>query len=141
MIRIALVFTLLFSNLSFAYANPTDTTRSESNVVTFKKSNYSFVVAWKVAPKKGETSFFMRTWKNDVGTMNGPFQDLEKNLHIFLWMPTMGHGSAPVKIQKTAEGEYDVTNVQFIMGGKWDIKFQLKDGNQVVDEAVVSLSI
>ena len=83
----------------------------------------------------------MRTWKNDSGTMNGPYQDLEKDLHVFLWMPSMGHGSSPVKIQKVADGEYDVTNVNFIMGGKWDLRIQLKEGNQVVDEVVVPLSI
>ena len=140
MIRLlALTSFLLLSVPGFAQVS--DTLRSESNSLSFIKSNYSFVISWKVAPKKGETSFFMRTWKNDIGTMNGPYQDLEKNLHIILWMPTMGHGSAPIKIKKIADGEYDVTNVQFIMGGKWDLKFQLKEGNQVVDEVIVPLSI
>lgn len=118
-----------------------DFVRSESQPLSFKKTDYSFIISWVDGPKKGASRFVMKTWKKDLGTMNGPYQDLQKNLHIFLWMPTMGHGSAPVKITKIADGEYDVSNVQFIMGGKWDIRFQLKDGSQVFDETISSLKL
>jgi hypothetical protein len=56
-------------------------------------------------------------------------------------MTSMGHGSAPVKLKKIADGEYEVSNVQFIMGGKWEIKFQLKKDNQVFDETIVPLTL
>ena len=89
----------------------------------------------------GVSRFIMKTWKKDSGTLSGPYQDLDKNLHIFLWMPSMGHGSVPVKIKKIDQGEYEVSDVHFIMGGKWEIKFQLKNSNQVFDEVVVPLSL
>lgn len=118
-----------------------DTALSESDVLKFKKTDFSFIISWVEGPQMGGSKFVMKTWKKDLGTMNGPYQDLQKNLHVFLWMPSMGHGSAPVKLKKIADGEYEVSEVQFIMGGKWEIKFQLKDGSQVFDEAVVSLSL
>lgn len=134
---LTLMFALFLSLTSFA----SDFMRSDSEALSFSKSDYSFIVSWVDGPKKGASKFIMKTWKNDVGTMNGPYQDLNQNLHIFLWMPTMGHGSAPVKITKLSDGEYEVSNVQFIMGGKWEIKFQLKEGAVVSDEAVVTLKI
>ena len=118
-----------------------DTILSESDALRFKKTNFSFILSWQEGPQMGGSRFIMKSWKNETGTMNGPYQDLPRNLHVFLWMPSMGHGSAPVKLKKIGDGEYEVSEVQFIMGGKWEIKFQLKEGNQVFDEAVVSLSI
>ena len=118
-----------------------NTILSESEALQFKKSNYSFIVSWQSGPRMGESKFVMKTWKKNLGTMNGPYHDLSKNLHVFLWMPAMNHGSSPVKIKKIGDGEYEVSDVHFIMGGNWEIKFQLKDSGLVSDEAVVSLSI
>lgn len=118
-----------------------NTVLAESDVLSFKKTDYSFIISWVEGPQMGGSKFIMKTWKKDLGTMNGPYQDLSKNLFVFLWMPAMGHGSVPVKLKKIGDGEYEVSDVQFIMGGKWEIKFQLKDGGQVFDETVVSLSI
>lgn len=116
-------------------------TRSESQSLKFKKTDYSFIISWVTGPARSGSKFIMKTWKEDVGTMNGPYQDLSKNLHVFLWMPSMGHGSAPVKLKRLDNGEYEVSEIQFIMGGKWEIRFQLKDGAQVYDETAIGLSI
>lgn len=118
-----------------------NTVLSESESLSFKKTDFSFNIAWVEGPQMGGSKFIMKTWKKDLGTMNGPYQDLPKTLFVFLWMPAMGHGSVPVKLKKVADGEYEVSDVQFIMGGKWEIKFQLKDGGQVFEETVISVSI
>lgn len=114
---------------------------AESESLKFKKTDYSFIISWQEGPELGESRFVLKTWKKDLGTLNGPYQDLEHQLHVFLWMTSMGHGSAPVKLKKIADGEYEVSNVQFIMGGKWEIKFQLKKDNQVFDETIISLTL
>ena len=137
--KVAMLF--LFFVVSFASANVTDAIRSESDALSFRKSNYGFILSWVEGPKRGASKFIMKSWSKETGTMNGPYQDLPKNLFVFLWMPTMGHGSSPVKIKKLDNGEYEISDVQFIMPGKWEIKFQLKDGAQVFDETVVTLSI
>lgn len=107
----------------------------------FKKSKYSFSLNWITGPLKGENKFILKSWNDDLGTMNGPYQDLPENLHVYLWMPDMGHGSAPVKIKKIAAGEYEVSNAYFIMGGTWEIYFQLLKNEAVVDEVIIPISL
>lgn len=114
---------------------------SQSVVLEFQKSDMEFSIDWTMGPHMGESKFILRTWKKDLGTLSGPFQDPELTLNVVVWMTSMGHGSAPVKITKLNVGEYEVSNVQFFMGGAWDLKFQLKQGSQVVDETIVSYSI
>jgi nitrogen fixation protein FixH len=114
---------------------------SEAEAFRFSKTKFSFTLTWEAGPQLGTSKFIMRTWDEDLGTMNGPYQDLPKQLHVFLWMPAMNHGSAPVKLRKISDGEYEVSEVQFIMGGKWEVKFQLKDGSQVFDEVIVPVSL
>ncbi len=114
---------------------------SESEVQKFSKTNFSFIISWQDGPRLGASKFLMKTWSKDQGSMNGPYQNLPKTLNVFLWMPAMGHGSAPVKLTKTGDGEYEISEVQFIMGGKWEVKFQLKDGSQVFDETIVPVTL
>lgn len=58
---------------------------------------------------------------------------------VSLWMPGMGHGSAPTQIQRVLDdqgqivvGTYQVSNMYFIMPGDWDVRVTLKsqDGRQ-----------
>jgi hypothetical protein len=53
----------------------------------------------------------------------------------------MNHGSSPVFTSLEDTGTYRAKNVFFIMPGEWEIKFQIKEGNQVVDEAIATLTI
>lgn len=114
-------------------------TRAEGFV--FKKAKYSFSLNWIVGPVKGENKFVLKSWNDTLGTINGPYQDLPEKLHVYLWMSDMGHGSAPVKLTKTAPGEYEVSNAYFIMGGKWDIFFQLLKNEAVIDEVIIPVSL
>jgi hypothetical protein len=107
----------------------------------FEKSNYQFSLSWVSGPIKGQNKFVLKSWNIEEGTINGPYQDLPAKLHIYLWMPDMGHGSAPVKIKKVAEGEYDVANVYLMMGGTWEIYFQLLENEAVLDEVVIPLTL
>lgn len=68
------------------------------------------------------------------GPFNGPesvFQInfLEKpsaDINVELWMPSMGHGSAPTKVfvDPDIPTLLHVTNVYFIMGGDWEIRIK-----------------
>lgn len=60
-----------------------------------------------------------------------PFHKVE----LVLWMPSMGHGSAPAKVADLGSGQYMATNVFFIMSGEWELWFKIvREENQ---EAVV----
>ena len=69
--------------------------------------------------------------KNQPGTYadRGALQ-----LGVKLWMPDMGHGSQKVKVEQVLKGVYDATEIMFVMGGVWEIQFQLKDGSGKVLE-------
>jgi hypothetical protein len=64
---------------------------------------------------------------------------------IKLWMPSMGHGSSPVKISQALgtagaplDGVFNVTNVFFVMPGEWEIRVIVKDGNgNLLDQAAL----
>jgi hypothetical protein len=108
----------------------------------FTKTNFSFTLDWITGPLKGENKFILRSWHKDLGTLSGPYQDLPNDLHVYLWMPDMGHGSAPVKLTKIAQGEYEVANAYFIMGGLWEIHFQLlKNKVEVLDEVILPFTL
>lgn len=65
---------------------------------------------------------------------NGSMTDLPVGFSVFLWMPSMGHGSSPVTIKKLDTGIYDVSDVYFIMDGDWQIRIQLKNNETILEE-------
>lgn len=60
---------------------------------------------------------------------------------IVLWMPSMGHGSSPVKIERLDVGKFRASEIFFIMPGPWDIRYQLKNGSQIVEEKIQKVTI
>lgn len=62
-------------------------------------------------------------------------------LSVILWMPSMGHGSVPVKLEVTTSNTIKVNNIFFIMPGDWEIRIQLKEGAEVYDQVIYSLFI
>lgn len=60
---------------------------------------------------------------------------------IVLWMPSMGHGSSPVKIERLDIGKFRASEIFFIMPGPWDIRYQLKNGSQIVEEKIQKVTI
>ena len=65
--------------------------------------------------------------------------EIEDKVSVVLWMPSMGHGSTPTVVQRLDVGTYRASEVFFIMPGEWDLKFQLKTGSEVTDEALVQI--
>jgi len=79
-------------------------------------------------------------------TFNDPddstrFIDPKNDVAIVLWMPSMGHGSTPVTIERTDVGHYKASEIFFIMPGVWEIRYQLKDGDRVVDQSIQKITI
>ncbi len=107
----------------------------------FAKTQRPFILTWTQGPRVGESRFVLKTWKDGVGSINGPYQDFEANLHVFLWMPGMGHGSSPVTLTRLDEGEYEISKAQFLMPGLWEVKFQLKNQQLIIDEFILKLSL
>jgi hypothetical protein len=106
------------------------------------QGNYSYEVAHKfeVTGHKLDLTWLSPINSNEVGHFlliakkNDIASDLPPGFSIFLWMPSMGHGSSPVTISRLGAGIYEVTKVYFIMDGEWQIRIQLKDGANLLEE-------
>ncbi|MGZ3690492.1 MAG: FixH family protein [Pseudobdellovibrio sp.] len=44
------------------------------------------------------------------------------DMSVVLWMPEMGHGSSPVKLELFGLNKYKVTQAYFIMPGTWEVR-------------------
>lgn len=54
-------------------------------------------------------------------------QDLAKvtDVKVVLWMPSMGHGTTPVKVQRLDAKHFQVTEANFIMEGLWSVNLEV----------------
>ena len=60
--------------------------------------------------------------------------DINDNIKVVLWMPSMGHGSSPTQVEHAVDangsaitGAYSVKNVYFVMPGEWEVRVILTD--------------
>lgn len=56
-----------------------------------------------------------------------------------LWMPSMGHGSAPTTVSADADhvGCFLVEDMDFIMNGHWQVKVQMDSQGEVVFDVCI----
>lgn len=90
-------------------------------------------VAWSNTPTSSGMNEFILQLHGDTSQF--------ENLTALLWMPSMGHGSAPVKIEPLGDGRYRIYNVYFIMPGDWEVRLFLKKAGQTVDQLFIPLMI
>lgn len=101
----------------------------------FSQANACVDLIWDTKPTKDtKGSFYVEVFHPED---RSHFIDLQNDLEVVLWMPSMGHGSSPVTVEKTAPGQYRVTNVFFIMPGDWEIQFKLKNGTTVLEQTAL----
>lgn len=106
----------------------------QKNSIEFFKSDLSAYVVWQESPvenKKLEMSLRFYNLKNDQPVV----ASINHELKVFLWMPDMNHGSAPVSLEKISDHEYKIKNIYFIMPGFWQIHFQILNNESLLDEA------
>lgn len=69
-----------------------------------------------------------------IVTNNSFAADLPSPFKIFLWMPEMGHGSSPITIKKLGTGLYELSDIYFIMDGLWQMRIQVINNGEVLEE-------
>jgi hypothetical protein len=47
---------------------------------------------------------------------------------VELWMPSMGHGSSPVKLSPTKNSCVEISEMEFFMPGDWEVRTSLQNG-------------
>lgn len=94
-------------------------------------------LSWEKFPtEENFGSFVFKVYRVNPGDGSPKFEDLP-GAFVVLWMPAMGHGSSPVSVEKIDTGTYRASNVFFSMHGEWEIRLQAKEGNSVLDQAVL----
>ena len=96
-------------------------------------------IQWMAEPQIGDDSPFALSF---IRLSDEAASELPGNLRVQLWMPSMGHGSAPVKISKTGVGSFEIRNVQFLMAGEWEIRFSVIDtAGKRLDSAQMGMNL
>lgn len=96
--------------------------------------------AFEGEPVDGKlTTFLFKIFRKNAGDGSPIPLDLPGDIAVVLWMPSMGHGSSPVTVEKLDVGTYRASRVFFSMKGDWDLRFQLKVGDEVRDQAIIPI--
>jgi hypothetical protein len=96
--------------------------------------------AFEGEPVDGKlVTFLFKVFRKNNGDGSPVPIDLPGDIDVVLWMPSMGHGSSPVTVEKLDVGTYRASRVFFSMKGDWDLRFQLKVGGDVRDQAIISI--
>ncbi len=111
--------------------------QSKADVLLFSQGAIKAETSWEKGPIKQEESLLKIVWKKVADNSVIEPGDFE----VVLWMPSMGHGSDPTQINKQQDGSYLVSNVFFIMGGKWDVQVILKYQNGTKETQIVPVQL
>lgn len=121
--------------------------RSAPCELKFAKSGDCVEITWKEKPTETKAgAFVFKISHATTSDQSAVPMDPETAASVVLWMPAMGHGSTPVTVTKLEDGadpaaSFLASEVRFIMPGEWQIKFQIKQANEVIDEAVLDYTL
>lgn len=114
--------------------------------LTYKNKTLHLHVQFAKTPQIGTETFLT------IETRSGADHSLvaiDDSIEVALWMPDMGHGSAPTQIDHAVDnegtiipGKYSVRKMYFVMGGLWDVQITLtdKNGNQETHQFSLTLA-
>lgn len=107
--------------------------------IVFPKAGLCASLEWMKKPTEDQTgSLGLRFWNSTGASASGPYRAPAQKVAVKLWMASMGHGSSPVSVQPTTTpGVFEATGVYFSMPGDWEIWVQLKNGNEIVEQAKI----
>lgn len=94
--------------------------------IFFKTSNVCATVEFTKGPVDGDESQFLVKFFDHKSAHGEHVMVDPADLKIDLWMYMGnhgGHGSAPVKFVKQDTGTYFVSEVYFVMAGRWNVRF------------------
>lgn len=117
--------------------------------LSFPQSGLCASLTWdKNATEEEAGEITLRFWNAKEGTVNGPYVSPTNLVAVKLWMPSMGHGSSPVRVNPVKDasgaeipGIFKATDVFFMMGGDWEIWIQLKQDKKVIEQAKIDIRI
>lgn len=128
---IAAVSTLIWTSMTWSH--PGHTHPPLSGHLTFKNDTVHVHAKFPTKPTTEEESILVLETR-DAKTHKTI--ELADTIEVELWMPSMGHGSAPTQLERALDvegqvilGTYNVRNVYFIMPGLWQVFVKLTDAD------------
>lgn len=101
--------------------------------LSFKEGSLLVHAEMAVKPKVGAENIITLEFRNPETSQNVEITDF---VEVSLWMPNMGHGSAPTTVEKAIDekgeaisGIYRASDVYFTMAGDWDVNIKLTDAD------------
>lgn len=114
--------------------------------IEFKSENLCASLEWKNPPKINvNNSFKLMFWEN--GDQNHVPTEPKADLNLKTWMVMANghsHGGAAMTWSEIEEGVYEVNDAKFFMHGMkghWEIKVQLLDNGDLVEENTVKVNL
>lgn len=125
---LSLLTLVLFSSGSFANEGLGEGPHQHEKLcpLFFKAANVCAQVEFTKGPYDGAESQFLVQFFDHKSAHGEHVMVDPTDLKIDLWMfmgDHGGHGSAPVKVVKQATGVYYVSEVYFVMPGRWTVRF------------------
>lgn len=123
LIHIALIAVL---SLAGGYALAETQEHSKLCPLYFQQTDTCAKVEFIHGPFDGEESSFVIHFYEHQSAHGEPVMVTPAQMKVDLWMYMGnhgGHGSAPVVVTEQSPGVYLVSNVYFIMPGRWNIRF------------------
>lgn len=139
-----LIFTLLLSLFVCAHEGHSPALPNQNGHLVFRNNTIHLHTNFEKPPTVGTESILLIQARNGS---DHTILDLKENIEVELWMPSMGHGSAPTQVERVLDaqgnplpGAYRVRNIYFIMGGDWDVRITLTDKKGTVESQILNLS-
>lgn len=134
--------TLIFATATFAQDGHHDPFASH---LSYKNNTLHIHATFPVAPVVGEESFLVLEARD---AQTHQVTEVTDQVKVALWMPSMGHGSSPTRVERAVDadgnvvpGTFTVRNVFFIMAGEWEVRVTLTNasGNKETKSFEVTL--
>ena len=141
-----LVFLIFCGACSSPLANH-DQARDGRSIATapefvFAATQVSAQVQWVTGPNNaGNNSMLVRFWESGKSSVAGPLADPPYILSAHFKMTCCGTLTPPVRINRSAPGVYEISEIDFHMPGTWKLTLKLLDGQSEVDESVALIDV
>ncbi len=120
--------------ISLFFASPVFSNEAD-HILNFNNGEVKALINWKVGPFNEKESVMEVQLKSNQELLPTP-------LKVSLFMPTMGHGSSPTKVDKIpGTNSFRVSKVYFSMPGTWEVRVGLKASNGAWETQAFSINI
>jgi hypothetical protein len=139
--KAALVFLMLAGCADPKYVSrdggPNSSQKAVSERAELPNSKSSVWLDWEKIPTSEDFgSFTLKFGRENAADKSPVVQDVEGEIAVVIWMPSMGHASSPVTVAKVDTGTYRATQVFFTMPGDWEIRIQRLGTGTLIEQAV-----